>query len=278
MPRRHALFSPSREYFALVVALVVSTILIQTNDAPQMERVRAQTEWFVKFGLNPFRFFVHTRELWRENQDLRRKALLLSQENAYLKEASQENIRLRRLLGFKERELRPVIAAEVIGRGTPLLPNRLLLNLGSDDLIKNQSPVVTADGLVGKIIRVGYTCSVVSTLLDRNMGVAALLQRNRVNGIIHWDGGVGLWMDYVPVSASVQKGDTVITSGEGGIYPKGVFIGTVRDVKNASDGLFRLIKVKPSVDFKRLEEVFILDPDQWAVESLEPSLSPQAAE
>jgi rod shape-determining protein MreC len=85
-------------------------------------------------------------------------------------------------------------------------------------------------------------------------------------------------MDYVPVSASVQKGDTVISSGEGGIYPKGVFIGTVKDVKNASDGLFRLIKVKPGVDFKRLEEVFILDPDQWAIESLEPDLSPRAAE
>jgi rod shape-determining protein MreC len=278
MPHRHALFSPSREYFALVVAVVVSAVLIQTNDVPQMDRVRSQTEWMVKYGLNPFRFFVHARELWGENQTLRRQALLLSQENAYLKEAMQENIRLRKLLGFKERETRPVIAAEVVGRGTPLLPNRLLLNLGSDDGIKYQSPVVTSDGLVGRIIRVGYTCSVVGTLLDRNMGVAAMLQRNRTDGIVHWDGGLGLWMDYVQVSASVLKGDTVISSGEGGIYPKGLMIGIVREVKNAPDGLFRLIKVRPSVDFKRLEEVFILDPDQWAIESMEPGVSPQAAE
>ena len=145
MARRPALFSPSREYFALVVVLVVSALLIRTNDVPQMTRVRAQVESVVAVMTSPFRFLPHAVQLWKENEIIRRQALVLSQENARLQVAAEENIRLRKLLGFKEQELRPVIAAEVVGRGTPLLPNRLLLNMGEHDGVKTRSAVVTCD-------------------------------------------------------------------------------------------------------------------------------------
>jgi len=271
MPRRQALFSPSREYFALVVVIVVSAILIRTNDVPQMTRVRAQVESVVTVLTSPFRFLPHAVQLWKENESLRRQALVLSQENASLKEALQENTRLRKLLGFKERELRPVVAAEVIGRGTPLLPNRLLLNIGKREGVKERSAVVTADGLVGKIIRVGPTSAVAGILLDRNMGVAAMLQTSRADGIVHWDGGRSLRLHHIPITIDVQPGERVITSGLGGIYPKGLLVGIVRNVWAAPDGLFNVVNVTPSVNFNRLEEVFILDPIYWETESIAPS-------
>jgi len=262
MARRPALFSPSREYFALVVVLVASALLIRTNDAPQMTRVRAQLETTVGALSSPFRFLPHAARLWKENEILRRQVLGLSQENARLKEAVKENARLRRLLGFKEQEQRSVIAAEVVGRGAPLLPNRLLLNMGFYNGVRENSAVVTADGLVGKVIRVGPNSAVVGILMDRNMGVAAMLADSRLDGIIHWEGGAYLYLDHVPITADVKKGERVITSGLGGIYPKGLMIGVVRDARNASDGLFKRIKVAPSVDFNRLEEVFVLEPFQ----------------
>ncbi len=268
MAKRAALFSPFREFFALIVAIVVSAVLIQTNDMPQMIRVRAQVESVVKVVLSPFRFVPHAVKLWEENKVLRRQAVALSQENAMLKEAFLENIRLRKLLGFKERELRPVIAAEVIGRGAPYLPNRLLLNMGSNSGVKQRSAVVTADGLVGKIINVGPMSSVAGILMDRNMGVAARLQTSRVDGIIHWDGGQALHLDHIPITTKVQPGERVITSGIGGIYPEGLFVGTVTIVRDAPDNLFKIIYVRPNVDFSRLEEVFILEPVQWALDPL----------
>ena len=271
MARRPALFSPSREYFALVVTIVISAVLIRTNDVPQMTRVRAQVESVVAVLTSPFRFIPHAVNLWKENEGLRRQNLALFQENTRLKEALNENLRLRQLLGFKEREPSSVIAAEVIGRGTPLLPNRLLLNMGSRDGVKNRAAVVTASGLVGKIIGVGPSSAVVGILLDRNMGVAAMLQSSRVDGIVHWDGGRELRLDHIPITIDVQPGERVITSGMGGVYPKGLVIGTVRDVQDASDRLFKIIKVAPSIDFRRLEEVFVLEPIQWDIESISPS-------
>jgi rod shape-determining protein MreC len=268
MARRHALFSPSREYFALVVVIVVSAVLIQTNDLPQMIRVRAQVESVVAVLTSPFRFLPRALQLWKENEVLRRQALVLSQENARLKEALHENIRLRKLLGFKEHELRPVTPAEIVGRGAPLLPNRLLLNVGSNDGVKEQSAVVTAEGLVGKILRVTHTSSLASILLDRNMGVAATLQNSRVDGIVHWDGGHRLRLDHVPITIDVKPGSRVVTSGMGGIYPQGLLIGTVQEVTDAPDKMFKIIKVTPSVDFKRLEEVFVLEPVESAAQTL----------
>jgi rod shape-determining protein MreC len=268
MPRRPAFFSPSREYFALVVVLVVSAVLIQTNEVPQMTRVRAQVESTVASLTSPFRVLPHALQLWKENAILRRQVLVFSQENARLKEAVSENIRLRKLLGFKEQEQRSVIAAEVVGRGAPLLPNRLLLNMGEHEGVKERSAVVTADGLVGKIIRVGPNSAVVGILMDRNMGVAAMLQESRVDGIIHWDGGRYLWLDHIPITTTVQPGERVTTSGLGGIYPKGLLIGLVKDIRDAPDGLFKIIRVNPSVDFNRLEEVFVLEPFQREAESL----------
>jgi rod shape-determining protein MreC len=260
MPRRPAFFSPTREYFALVVALVVSAVLIQTNEVPQMTRVRAQVESVVATVTSPFRFLPHALQLWKENAILRRQVIVLSQENARLKEAASENIRLRKLLGFKEQEQRSVIAAEVVGRGAPFLPNRLLLNMGERDDVRERAAVVTADGLVGKIIRVGPNSAVVGILMDRNMGVAAMLQQSRADGIVHWDGGRYLWLDHIPITTTVQPGERITTSGLGGIYPKGLLVGTVKDIRDAADGLFKIIRVTPSVDFNRLEEVFVLEP------------------
>ena len=92
MTKRTSMFSPSREFFALIVAIVVSAVLIQTNDAPQMIRVRAQVESVVKVMLSPFRFIPHAVKLWKENEILRRQAMALSQENAMLKEAFLEKV------------------------------------------------------------------------------------------------------------------------------------------------------------------------------------------
>ncbi len=127
---------------------------------------------------------------------------------------------------------------------------------------------MTADGLVGKIINVSLSSSVAAILMDRNMGVAARLQNNRVDGIVHWDGGQALRLDHIPITTEVQPGERVITSGIGGIYPEGLFVGTVATVRDAPDNLFKIIKVRPNVDFARLEEVFILEPVQWALDSL----------
>ena len=132
-----------------------------------------------------------------ENQKLRQFNARLSFDNMQLQEALLENMRLRELLAFKQKTQYDLIPAEVVGHNPQSIFNGLLLNEGSSRGLTPEDPVLTADGLVGKIIVADENSSISQILLDRNSRISAKIQRNRELGIIAWDGGANLKLLYI---------------------------------------------------------------------------------
>jgi rod shape-determining protein MreC len=196
--------------------------------------------------------------LKEENERLRKENVLLSFENASLREKAAENKRLKELIGFKEKSAFQLLPAKVISRQKRGFINDIVLAIGHADSVLKNMPVIVPAGLVGKLYQVGKTKSNCQLLLDQNFRVSAFDQRSRVAGIVKWTGSDYCWLSEVPKHADVIMGDSVITSGYGEIFPPGISIGQVISVNEAAPGLFVEIRLKPTVNFDKLEEVFVI--------------------
>lgn len=201
--------------------------------------------------------------LKKENEALKKEVQELQAYKYKFMEYSEENARLRRMLEFKEKNSQyDMVAAEVIGRDPGNWFNVIIIDKGRKNGITENMAVVTEKGLVGYTIDVGNDWAKVLMLLDNRMSVSAMIQRTRDNGILK--GNIApappgcAKMVFLPADAHIVKGDTVITSGLGGIVPKGILIGEVVEVRKESDNLTQYAIVKPAVDFQKLEEVFVI--------------------
>ncbi len=210
------------------------------------------------------KFLDNQRE---ENKVLRKKILNLSMENQRLREVMMENIRLRRLLKFRKESQYKFIAANVIGFGQEKTVRSIILDVGSADSVRENYPVVTDRGLVGKILIAEPKQSIAQILMDHNTLVSARLQQSREIGVIGWSGNLWLDLDYIPKDVDVEPGEVVLTSGFSRIYPEGIKIGIVGEIEENQYELFKEIRVKPAVNFNSLEEVFVLlTPDSLKLE------------
>jgi rod shape-determining protein MreC len=201
--------------------------------------------------------YVDLRRVEVENRRLRAETERLVAAAHEAEELRQEARRLREILDLRDQAGYPAVAARVVGRIANEGARLLLLDRGRRDGIRPNMPVITSRGTVGRIIDVAPGISKVQTIRDPNSGVAALLQRTRVQGMIVGAGEGGCRMDYVSELSQVEVGDVVVTSGLDQIHPKGTLIGVVSAI-GEGEGLTKLIEVRPEVDFGRLEEVMIL--------------------
>ena len=194
----------------------------------------------------------------RKSRYLLAENVRLSLENMQLREAAEENRRLRLELEFSQR--RPfsnLIPAEVIGRDPDQLYDTIVINAGSGTGIETELPVVTAAGLVGHIIQVGEKASTVQLIMRSR--VSAVVQQGRAHGVISWVPGGRFQLRYVDASSIIEPGDRVVTSGLGRLYPKGITVGFVTEVKEQQkDPLFKAVFLQSEVDFWDLEEVFVI--------------------
>ncbi len=202
-------------------------------------------------------FLIETAE---ENARLRSDLSKLRQEMVLYQEAHLANQRLRKLLGFKERTDLPLAAAEVVGLDPSGWFNTVILDKGESDGVLRGMAVVNADGVVGRIVEVGYHYSKVLLIIDRNSAVDALIQRSRARGILSGGPDGRCRLEFVLRNADVKEGDLVITSGLTGAFPKGMILGRVASLERDDDGqgMFQRVNVQPAVDFDRLEEVLVV--------------------
>jgi rod shape-determining protein MreC len=246
-----------RDAFVLVLCILLSLLLMITTDTDSggpFRNVAMNSVGY--FGQVIYRVQAYLN-LSEENQKLRRENTSLAYEKMQLQDALLENTRLRKLLGFREKSQLQLTAAEVIGQNPHDIANGLLLNAGVERGIQKSAAVLTADGLVGKIINSDDSFSICQILFDPNSRVSAKIQRNREFGIISWDGGNQLKLLYIVKTIKVYVGDVIVTSGMSQIFPKNIKIGVVVDVSMENKGMFQNILIQPSVNFNRLEEVQI---------------------
>ncbi len=248
-----------KEYFVLSILILISLTLLFTKNSPKshiLSTIAVEVSGISKSILNIIPNFY---DLKAENKELRKANILLLNELSQLREEKLENIRLRKLLGFKEKNNSySFVPADVVGKTLVSPYNYIVLNVGSNDGIEINMPVICESGVVGKIMKVGKNYSIGMILLHKDFRASAKIQRSRIDGIISWNGDEYLSMLNVAKTMDVEVGDVVITSEYSTIFPPGFEIGVVAEIDNSVPGLFKKIKVKPSVDFTKLEEVFVV--------------------
>lgn len=174
-----------------------------------------------------------------------------------LREVAQENSRLRKLLNFHDNANAPELPARVIAVDATSWFRTITIDKGTSDGLREGLAVVVAEGIVGRTIKCASHTSRVLLANDAASEVSALIQHNRTRGVARGQGNT-LTLNYALRSKDVQIGDAVITAGIGGIFPKGLPIGTITNIIKHDYGLFQTLEITPSVDFSRLEDVLVI--------------------
>lgn len=217
-----------------------------------------------------------------ENQRMSTELARLLGEVRDLKSLERENEQLRGVLGFSSRAMRDLIPAEVIARSRDGWWQTLRLNKGSEQGLAADQAVISVDGLVGRVASVSARTADVLLLSDPTCRVAAQILRTGAFGIVsgrgpQWDGSVVCRMEFINKNIPVQPGDEVITSGLGGIFPRGLLIGYVDRVTTDRSGLYQYAEIISKAELGTLQYVFAVrdvSPGASYVRSPEQEASP----
>lgn len=197
-------------------------------------------------------------DLREENLALKRENDLLRMEKARYREIAAASKRSHDLVLFKESIPWPTLEAQVIGRDPSGWFESVIIDKGRGSELKVNMPVVDAKGVVGRLVSVSASYGKVLLLIDQNSAVDCLVQRSREKGILKGLSGGLCKLDYVVKAGDVAVGDVVVTSGMDRVFPKGLPVGEVVEVKDEPSEFFRNVKVRPLVDFSKLEDVLVI--------------------
>jgi rod shape-determining protein MreC len=197
-----------------------------------------------------------------ENKNLKNKINELKAALILYQEGYLEAQRLRKLLDLKDDYNYHFVSARVIGKEQAALSKTILINKGAAHGLKTGMPVIAPPGLIGRLVDVSWHVSKVLLFIDENSNVGAIVQRTRTQGIVSGAGPRGLILRYISKTQDVKEGDVIVSSGMGGVFPKGLLIGQVSNVDRQNSSLFLKINVAPFVDFSKLEEILILASDE----------------
>jgi rod shape-determining protein MreC len=258
-------------FHLLAGCLILAALVLYSSNL----RRRQQTSLFERTILQITAPLLHgfdslvqgTDHLWKRYLwlvETEQENFRLLQENRLLKEAlaGQEEVRLsnerlRKLLDFRDETGLPAIPARIIAVDASSWFRTVVIDKGSQHGLAEGQPVVVAEGAVGRIIKCARHQSRVMLVTDASSAVAALVQRSRARAICRGDGD-GLVLEFAQQQEDIEVGDQIITSGTGGIFPKGLVLGRATAVNRGTYGLFQTVEVTPMVDFSRLEEVLVL--------------------
>ena len=247
-----------REYIVLTVLAGISLSLIASSDSVPVQVLRS----FSLVSLASLQSSSNwIASLFSSNQDaetLRDVNVALMEEVMQLRRLRQENMELRRKIGFRDRSAWPLVPAEIVGKNLSIGQNLITLDVGEEDSIMINMPVINEEGLVGKIIATSGTYSIAMLALHRDFRATAKVKRSRIDGIIAWQEGDNLLLRNVWKTADAMPGDTIVTSEYSNIFPPEVMIGVIRKIGPGEGGLFSRIDIEPRVNFAAIERVFVV--------------------
>lgn len=217
----------------------------------------------IRSGGNLIEAYTDYEALKQENEKLKNE---LASAGALIRDAEEyanENKSLKAMLGIAE--VHPdfeFAACMVVGNDQNGYSHTLTLNKGSADGLQKKDLVMTADGVVGYINELGMTWSKVTTVLDSSCEIGAIVTRTQDIGVLDWDYTLSeeglLKLAYLDAGVVLTGGDTVETSGVGGVFPKGVLLGRVRELRTESHGISQYAVLEPAVDVDAVGTVFVI--------------------
>jgi len=213
---------------------------------------------FMAAGQGVWGGYVALWDVREENLRLEARLRQAQMDMVRYREAMATNVTLEKLLQLKESLSAPSVTAMIVGRDPAQWFNTVIINQGASDAVQQGMPVVDASGgVVGQVRNASPHYAKVLLANDPNSAVDALVQESRVQGVIKGN-GKGFVLNYVLKNSEVKVGDRVVTSGLGGVFPKGQPVGTVSRVVRSQRGMFQFIEVEPAADFSRLEYLVVI--------------------
>jgi rod shape-determining protein MreC len=201
--------------------------------------------------------YFYLRGVRAENRDLKAQIEQMRLEQVRLKDDAAQAHRLQTLLAFKEQSVAKTVAAQVIGSSGSDLSRVIYIDKGSNSGISRDMAVITADGIVGKVLLAYPSVSQVLLINDQTSGVGAILEKTRLQGVLRGTVNGEVVLERVMSDEQVSVGETLLTSGGDQIFPKGLPVGTVAKVGGGKD-LFLNIRIRPAANLSKLEEVLVL--------------------
>lgn len=244
-------FSTRTRYIGETRTMFERTVMTIFSPVPRA------VNWAGQSTSDAFHGYLDMRRSINENVELHRQVTLLTKENLVLRQTQGDLARLRSLVNYTEELPFSTTMADIIMLDTSGRFKSVVINRGSDAGIEVNDPIVSASGLIGRVVLTTKDMSKVQLITDNNSSVGSLLARTRRQGVVRGDGAGGAALDHIPALADVKPGDVVLTAGIDGIYPKGIPVGTVTKVDEGK-GLTKPILVRPAVDFGTIEEVIVL--------------------
>lgn len=265
----------SKFFWLLLMVIIISLVVVnataaQRNNITFLEKVVRDTYVPLQSGVSNFRnnwdgwtaVFSDKRHLQQRVKLLEAENSQLFMENQSLQEYKQESFRLRKMLDFDNanRENYDLLPAHLIARSPNNWYECITIDRGSRQGVEKGMPVISPGGLVGRVGSVSENSAQVSLITDREMAVGAIIQKTReTNGIVEGLGDSNqLRMINIPYYSKIKEDDRIISSGLSATYPPGINIGTVIEITREPNGLLLVAMIKPTVDFNKLEEVFVI--------------------
>ncbi len=204
------------------------------------------------------RTYLTLKTTSEENDQLKTLLTEASLTISTYEETIKENKRLRSVLGFEPTAGHTLVPAKVISISGEIIPTSAIINKGASDSIYIDQPVINQFGLIGRITSVSPNNAIVQLLTDPSNRVAARLVRSREMGIIKFTSSEGMLLDNLPIQGDAVPGDTIISSGLGGVYPAGLKVGLVKNVFKEELETFCHVNVEPFANFFSIDELFIV--------------------
>jgi rod shape-determining protein MreC len=247
-----------QEWLVLAIAVGLSLTLLFFSKNSGVADVRGDMADAVSVVVRPLSSLAGIVNIWHDYDEMRARAMELSLENEKLHDAILENERLRAMLDFKQRSRLDLIPAAVIANVGSGVSGRIRIDAGLAEGVQVNSAVMTPHGLVGKVIEIADHSALVQTLVANNYGVSVIIERTRLTGILRWI-APGDWIILgLPSGADIKRGDVVITSGAGSVFPKGIRTGIVTSPAPRQTRAGQAWSISPLAHFGTLEEIFVV--------------------
>jgi rod shape-determining protein MreC len=254
--------------FKIVISVLVISLFVFLNLGPISPRVKnffylvsePAQKWLWEKGNQLSNFFETISEiksLKKELEDEKLKNKELLSENLILIELKKENEILRKALEIGLKKDFKLVFAQVIGKDVS--QDSILIDQGSKDGIRVGLPVISQQKiLVGKISQVYENFSKVMLISNKESSFDAKISDTEIYGIVKGKGNFKFYFDLIPKDQEIKEGDFLVTSALGGVFPPGLLIGEVKEVKKSDVELFQKAEIKPAFDIKELKFLFVI--------------------
>ena len=272
--------------FAQVLGLAIQVRRTSGDESSRLIRVWAvgaitpfekTIVWLQKDSGNLWHEYVYLRGVRQENRDLKMEIERLRLEQVRLSEDAGQARRLQALLAFKEQYVAKTVAAQVIGSSGSEQSRSIFIDKGSNDGVANDMAVITAEGVVGKVLHTFGSTAQVLLINDQSSGVGAILEKSRIQGVLKGTPLGDVVLERVMSDEAVTPGEEVLTSGGDLIFPKGLPVGAVTKVNRTAEA-FLSIQIKPAVSLSKLEEVLVVMQKEHRVPAVAETTPQRAAD